>query len=133
MFSSTLVLFLDFVVHLNRNLYLRSVTGMPPCLRGAVLEPETHFSFLKINLLPPHPSFQAGSINKGGRNNAHSLNCWKRPSLFSTTIMTELHSCDSPPLFESSVSEADSLTNVFSSHTSFGGVLFRKLNIEMIY
>lgn len=35
--------------------------------------------------------------------------------------------------FESSVSEADSLTNVFSSHTSFGGVLFRKLNIEMIY
>lgn len=96
MFSSTLVLFLDFVVHLNRNLYLRSVTGMPPCLRGAVLEPETHFSFLKINLLPSHPSFQAGSINKGGRNNAHSLNCWKGPSLFSTTIMTELHSCDSP-------------------------------------
>lgn len=38
-----------------------------------------------------------------------------------------------PPPFESSVSEADSLTNIFSAHTSFGGVLFRKLNIEMIY
>lgn len=43
------------------------MTGMPACLGGALLEPEIHFSFLKINLFPPHPSFQAGSINKGGR------------------------------------------------------------------
>ncbi len=87
------------------------MTDMPACLGGAVLELETHFSSLKINTShAPPPWFSRGnahpkSINKGERNNAHSVNCWRGLSLFSATIMTKLHFCEfglppTPPIRE---------------------------------
>lgn len=76
------------------------MTDMPACLGGAVLELQTHFSLLKINIShAPPPWFSRGnthpkSINKGERNNAHSMNCCRGLSLFSATIMTKLHFCE---------------------------------------
>lgn len=55
------------------------------------------------------------------------MNCWRGLSLFAATIITKLHFCEfwlAPPLhspphqgtFESSINEADSLTNDLLSH-----------------
>lgn len=127
---------------------------MSACLRGAVLELETHFSLLKINTSHAPPSwFSRGDthpksiINKRERDGAHSLNCWRMLSLFSATIMTKLHFCEFglPPPFLSIPSPSGNIWIIHEwgwlfahkwfllPHKFFGEVLCESLRLEMIY
>lgn len=103
------------------------MTDVPECLGGAV--PEPNFSLQKINTVRPRPGFQEETHTQRPRIRGRGTilaagtaagDChYFQKQLWQNCTSVSLGLFTLPFPFESSMSEADLLTNDFSSHTSF--------------